>query len=161
MSSSSFEELVSDLDYPMFIVTVAADGHRAGCLVGFASQASIDPQRLLVMVSKTNHTYKVVQHASVLVVHFLSAANRDLATLFGETSGDDQDKFNLCAWQPGPEGTPVLNDVRGWVAGRIVGRLDCGDHVAHLLETIEAHHTNSGSPLTFQAVSDMDPGHDA
>ena len=44
----SFGALTSALDYPMFIVTVAPDGGRAGCLVGFATQCSIDPVRFLV-----------------------------------------------------------------------------------------------------------------
>ena len=40
-----FQALVAGLDYPMYVVTVAADGDRAGCLVVFATKASIDPPR--------------------------------------------------------------------------------------------------------------------
>ena len=36
------------LDYPMYVATVRVGEHRAGCLVGFATQASIDPPRFLV-----------------------------------------------------------------------------------------------------------------
>ncbi len=43
----AFQTLVADIDYPMFIVTTAADGERAGCLIGFLTQASIKPPRLL------------------------------------------------------------------------------------------------------------------
>jgi flavin reductase (DIM6/NTAB) family NADH-FMN oxidoreductase RutF len=38
---SAFETIVATLDYPMFIVTTAAEGRRAGCLVGFGTQTSI------------------------------------------------------------------------------------------------------------------------
>ena len=48
LSTEEFGSFVSGLDYPMFVVTAAADGRRAGCLVGFTSQVSIDPPRLLV-----------------------------------------------------------------------------------------------------------------
>jgi flavin reductase (DIM6/NTAB) family NADH-FMN oxidoreductase RutF len=54
--SVSFAELVSQLDYAMFIVTTAADDERAWCLVGFASQASIHPPRFLVGLSDKNRT---------------------------------------------------------------------------------------------------------
>lgn len=42
-AEDSLEALTAALDYPMFVVTVAAGGERAGCLVGFATQCSIDP----------------------------------------------------------------------------------------------------------------------
>lgn len=160
-TTEAFEGLVSGIDYPMFIVTAAADGEQSGCLVGFSTQASIDPARLLVMLSKRNHTFAIAQRTDTLVVHFLHRDNHDLAALFGEETGDDTDKFTACDWSRGPAGTPVLDGVRGWVAGRVVARLDAGDHVAHVLDTIEAQALAAGPSLTFQMVRDMDPGHEA
>lgn len=160
--ADSFNDLVSSIDYPMYVVTAAAGEDRAGCLVGFATQASIDPPRLLVLLSKQNETYRIAQRSSTLVVHFLHAGNRDLADLFGEESGDWTDKFTRCRWRAGPDGVPVLDGVRGWVAGHMLSRFDAGDHVAHLLETIDAETSAADAPpLTFQAVKDMRPGHPA
>jgi flavin reductase (DIM6/NTAB) family NADH-FMN oxidoreductase RutF len=156
-----FERLVADLDYPMYVVTAAVDGERAGCLVGFATQASIDPPRLVVLVSKANETFHVASKAEVLGVHYLGADNKDLATLFGEESGDWTDKFSRCEWQEGRGGVPVLLGVRGWVAGRVLERLDAGDHVAHLLEPIDVGVAHAGPPLTLRQVRDLDPGHPA
>ncbi|HVT63707.1 MAG TPA: flavin reductase family protein [Mycobacteriales bacterium] len=156
-----FEKLVADLDYPMYVVTASFDGERAGCLVGFATQASIDPPRLLVLVSKANETFRIASRADVLGVHFLGADNKDLAELFGEESGDWTDKFARCDWQDGPGGVPVLVGVRGWVAGRVLERLDAGDHVAHLLEPIDAGFADGQRPLMLQTVTDLDAGHSA
>lgn len=158
---AAFQKLVSGIDYPMFIVTAAAGDDRAGCLVGFTTQASIDPPRLLVLLSKENETFRVAQRATMLVAHFLHRGNGDLADLFGEESGDWTDKFEHCRWSPGPEGAPVLHGVQGWVAGRILARFDTGDHVAHLLETVDATVDGTGQSLTFQAVRGLDPGHPA
>jgi flavin reductase (DIM6/NTAB) family NADH-FMN oxidoreductase RutF len=47
-ASETFTKIMGSLDYPMLVVTAAAAGERAGCLVGFATQASIDPARFLV-----------------------------------------------------------------------------------------------------------------
>lgn len=161
-TAADFDALVSGIDYPMFIVTTAADGRRAGCLVGFVSQASIDPPRLLVLLSIRNGTYRLAKEATTLVVHFLHQDNMALATLFGEQSGDWTDKFDSCQWSPGPEDVPVLHGVRGWVAGTIKARYDDGgDHVAHLLDITAAGLDTDGPPLTFQAVRDMQPGHDS
>jgi flavin reductase (DIM6/NTAB) family NADH-FMN oxidoreductase RutF len=158
---STFEKLVSDLDPPMYVVTAAVNGERAGCLVGFATQASIDPPRLLVLISKANETFRVAREAEVLGVHYLGADNKPLAELFGEESGDWTDKFARCDWHEGPNKVPVLSGVRGWVAGRVLERLDAGDHVAHLLEPIDAGFADGPPPLTLQQVTDLDPGHPA
>lgn len=156
-----FERLVSDLDYPMYVVTAAHGTDRAGCLVGFATQASINPPRLLVFVSKANETFRIATKADALGVHFLGADNKDLAELFGEESGDWTDKFARCDWQDGPAGVPVLLGVRGWIVGRVLERLDGGDHVAHLLEPIDGGAAETAPPLTLQQVRDLDPGHPA
>ncbi|HVX68711.1 MAG TPA: flavin reductase family protein [Mycobacteriales bacterium] len=158
---ATFEQLVGGLDTPMYVVTAAAAGERAGCLVGFATQASIDPQRLLVLLSKANDTYRVALQADVLGLHFLGADNVDLAQLFGEESGDWTDKFARCRWQDGPSDVPVISGVRGWIAGRVLERIDAGDHVAHLLDPIDAGVGDDSEPLTLRQVSDLDPGHPA
>ncbi len=41
--TDAFTELTAAMDYPMFVVTAAAAGEQSGCLVGFATQCSIDP----------------------------------------------------------------------------------------------------------------------
>lgn len=155
-----FQRLVSELDYPMFIVTATA-AEPSGCLVGFASQASINPSRFIVLLSKLNHTYRVASQVDALAVHFLSQANYELATLFGEETGDQVDKFSRCKWTDGPLGTTVLPETRGWVVGRIRDRVDAGDHVIHLLDVEATHLGVAGPPLEFQAVRDMHPGHPA
>ena len=102
LSESTFDALVGDLDYPMFIVTVCADGEPSGCLVGFATQASIDPSRFLVCLSHVNHTCRVGRDAELLGVHFVPEEHAELAELFGGETGDEVDKFARCEWRPAP-----------------------------------------------------------
>jgi flavin reductase (DIM6/NTAB) family NADH-FMN oxidoreductase RutF len=160
-TKDAFHELVSGIDYPMFIVTAAGRGQRDGCLVGFVTQASICPPRMIVMLSKANRTYEVSQDADRLVVHFLHRDNDDLATLFGERTGDEVDKFAVCKWQEGPAHEVVLLGTRGWVSGTILARHDAGDHVAHLIDVTDAITDTPGAQLPFQSVVDMQPGHPA
>src|SRR5581483_8280772 len=66
----ALQRLAAHLDSPMVIVTAAApDGRRSGCLVGFFTQCSIHPPRLLPCISKANHTFEVARAAPVLAVH--------------------------------------------------------------------------------------------
>jgi flavin reductase (DIM6/NTAB) family NADH-FMN oxidoreductase RutF len=157
---TAFDEIVSGLDYPMIIVTVAAGSERAGCLVGFSTQCSIDPARYAVFVSKANRTADVASRADVMVVHFLRPHDAPLARLFGEETGDEVSKFDRCRWQAGPADTPVL-DGCDWFAGRVRDRVDVGDHVLHLLDVTDggAAGTPGEGRLGFQAVRGLDAGH--
>jgi flavin reductase (DIM6/NTAB) family NADH-FMN oxidoreductase RutF len=159
--AEAFRALVADADYPMFIVTAAAGRLRAGCLVGFVTQASIDPPRLLTLVSKANRTYRLARRSSRLAVHFLHEANRDLASLFGEHTGDDVDKFAQCSWRPGPDAVPLLEGTRGWVLCDVRRRMDAGDHVAHLLDVVAGAVQRPGGQLSYQQVRDLPAGHPA
>lgn len=160
-TAESLHALTGLLDYPMFVVTVAAGGTRAGCLVGFLTQCSIHPPRFLVCLSDKNHTAQVAEHVSMLAVHALGAEQRPLAELFGSTSGDHVDKFARCEWEPGPDGTPLLRDCPGRFMGRVVARHDLGDHIGFVVEVTEAEVGPPVPLLTFQQVRDLEPGHSA
>jgi flavin reductase (DIM6/NTAB) family NADH-FMN oxidoreductase RutF len=159
---AALRRLAAGTDGPMVIVTAAApDGRRSGCLVGFWTHCSIHPPRVLACISKTNHTHPVASDAGVLAVHWLADDDRSLAELFGGETGDEVDKFERCSWQPGPGGVPVLDGVKGWVAGPVVGRFDAGDHVAFVIDAATgAAVDESGGQLGFQAVKDLEPGHE-
>lgn len=162
MNLDPFEECVAGLDYPMVVVTVATETDRDGCLVGFSTQCSIDPARYAVFMSKRNRTTRLATDARTMIVHLLRPSDGALARLFGETSGDDVDKFASCDWHSGPHGVPVLARC-DWFAGTILRRLDVGDHVLHLLEIEaggDAGRSDAGQ-LGFQAVKNLNAGHDA
>ena len=160
-AAETFSELLGDLDYPMFIVTAAAGGERAGCLIGFATQASIDPSRFLALISKSNRTYRVAREADALAVHLAPADEPGLVELFGSETGDDVDKFERCDWSEGPRGLPILANCPSWFAGAVLEHLDCGDHVAFLLEPFESRKGHGDEPFPFHRAKRMEPGHEA
>jgi flavin reductase (DIM6/NTAB) family NADH-FMN oxidoreductase RutF len=155
-----FHEVAAQLDYPMIIVTAAADGERSGCLVGFHAQCSIEPLRYLVCVSTSNHTYRVASRAEHLAVHFLDERDYELSLLFGERTGDETDKFTATAWRD-EHGAPVLTQTRAWFVGRVQQRVPFGDHVGHVLEPVAGHVDGPLHQLGFQRVKTMKPGHPA
>ncbi|HEX8855328.1 MAG TPA: flavin reductase family protein [Thermoleophilaceae bacterium] len=156
----SFEKLMGELDYPLYVLTAAAGDQRSGCLIGFATQTSIHPPRFLACVSRKNHTHPVAVRSEVLAVHVLRDEHRDLAELFGGETGDEVDKLAHVCWRPGPGGVPLLADVSAWFAGRVIGRFDLGDHEGFLLEPLEASAAPLPSELSFQEAKDIEPGHE-
>lgn len=163
-AADAFEALVA-VDRPVYVVTTRAGDERSGCLVGFASQVSISPPRLLVCISRANHTHGVVAHAEDVAVHLIPRENRDLAVLFGGRTGDEVDKFTRCAWSDGPNGLPILDDAGLWLAGRIRERFDLGDHTGLLLEPVDGEVRRDTDSLPawvgLADVVDVEPGHTA
>jgi flavin reductase (DIM6/NTAB) family NADH-FMN oxidoreductase RutF len=156
----TFNAIVGDLEYPMFIVTARAGDEPLGCLIGFATQTSIEPPRFAVCLSHKNRTFRHGRDAPVLGVHAVPADAGDLAELFGGQTGDEVDKFAQVDWHEGPEGVPVLERCTNWFAGRVLGRLDTGDHDLFLLEPV-AGEAADDDEFTFHRARRIEPGHEA
>ena len=157
-----FSSLSTSADPAMVVVTVAHDGRRAGCLVGFHSQCSIEPLRYAVWLSKANHTYRVALPADWLGVHFLTVGDHDLAERFGGETGDDTDKFAGVAWHEGPHGVPLLDRCADRFVGRRITLLDDGgDHVCVVVEPTAVESTGRFAPLRLSGATDIEPGHAA
>jgi flavin reductase (DIM6/NTAB) family NADH-FMN oxidoreductase RutF len=160
VDDSAFQSLIGRLDYPMFVITTIGAGERAGCLVGFATQTSIDPARFLACISDKNRTCRVARDATTFAVHLVPSDRGDIAELFGGETGDDTDKFRRARWHDGPDGVPVLDDCPSWFAGRILERHVLGDHVGHLLEPFDGNDAGDDW-LGFTRAKAIDPGHEA
>jgi flavin reductase (DIM6/NTAB) family NADH-FMN oxidoreductase RutF len=157
--TEAFEAIMTGIQTPFYVVTTAAGGEQAGCLVGYASRCSIDPPRFTAWLSKLNHTYRVARSARTVVVHLLRTGDDDLAERFGGETGDEIDKFEGVDWRPGPDRCPVVARL-DWFAGTIVERLDTGDHVAFVLAPFDGRCARASTgPLPDSAVTDIDAGH--
>jgi flavin reductase (DIM6/NTAB) family NADH-FMN oxidoreductase RutF len=165
MSAASVVASVADrLDTPMVIVTARDGARRAGCLVGFATQCSIDPARWLVCISEKNATFAVAMAAEALAIHFLGDDDRGhrAAELFGEQTDDEIDKFSLWPWRDGSGGVVLLDGLPAWVAGPVVSRHRAGDHTAMVVNVTDGEIDDAWqTPLGYLSVRDLHPGHEA
>ncbi|MBM7365815.1 flavin reductase family protein [Gordonia hydrophobica] len=160
----AFDAMMEAVDPAVYVVTTAARGERSGCLVGFATQMSIDPLRFLVGISQVNHTHRVAADADCLAVHVVDRAHRDLIRLFAGETGDEIDKFEHCDWTDGPYGLPILSGAGIWFAGRILDRVDVGgDHTCYVLEPVAGRvldaHVPRGNWARAADAGDVEPGH--
>nr|WP_245718135.1 flavin reductase family protein [Nocardia miyunensis] len=159
---AAFDAIIATADYPVIIVTTASGQDKAGCLVGFAGQVSIEPRRFLVGLSRSNHTYAVAQRAEYLAVHLPGRDNAALAALFGSETGSAIDKFAHCDWRTGPHGLPILTAAAAWFTGPILQHHDFGDHVGILLGLSAASAPHRAVTASrYSDVADLSPGHPA
>jgi len=155
-----FDELMSRVDTAMIVLTTASGDSRAGCLVGFHCQCSIDPPRYAVWLSKANHTYRLALLAERFGLHFLTEADHDIAEHFGSLTGDDTDKFAGVEWHEGDGAVPLLERCPHRVVARRHAMWDDGsDHVCFVLEPLDVNDPNPFAPMPFSRVADVEAGH--
>jgi flavin reductase (DIM6/NTAB) family NADH-FMN oxidoreductase RutF len=154
-------DFFSLFDGPALVVTAQSDAGSSGCLVAFATQCSIYPPRLLVCLSVVNLTATVASRARALGVHVLGRDQRDLASLFGEETGDEIDKLGEVAWREGLAGAPILEASSVWLEGVVLERFPLGDHVGYLLEVVDVGSDLAHDAMLKSEVLALKPGHPA
>ncbi len=148
-------------DVPLYVVTVGADDELSGCVAGFVTQSSMKPLRYLVCISEQNHTHGVATRSRGMALHLLGRAQRETASLFGEESTDQVDKFRSVGWAKGVTGAPILEQCVAWIEGPILARLNAGDHEAFLIEATIGGSGECDGQLMQSDVSDFTAGHPA
>jgi flavin reductase (DIM6/NTAB) family NADH-FMN oxidoreductase RutF len=153
---------MSELDPALIVVTTAVGDERAGCLVGFHAQSSIEPPRYCVWLSKANHTYRVALRSTHLAVHYLTSDDMSLAKRFGTLTGDTTDKFEGLPWVAGPGGVPILTDCPNRLTVKRIALLDeGGDHVCVVTQSLSTEYGGPFEPLRLSQASHLQPGHEA
>ncbi|WP_426241588.1 flavin reductase family protein [Nocardioides sp. LHG3406-4] len=162
MGNDAFDTLMGSMDNPLIVVTAAAGEERAGCLVGFHTQSSIDPERYCVWLSKANHTYRVALRATHLGIHFLTRDDLALAERFGTLTGDTTDKFAGLRTEAGAGNVPLLSDCGNRLLVRRTTLVDEGaDHVCIATEMLTAETAGPFEPLRLSEVGHLTPAHEA
>lgn len=127
------------------VITVWGPQGPAGFTATSLASASLDPPLLTFVVSDTASSWVALSTATHLVVNLLDADARDVADRFA-TSG-----INRFApptrWRRLDTGEPRLEDVNGWLRGRIHERVPVGDHHLVVAEVVEAETYAAKGPL--------------
>ena len=155
-----FDDLVTDINGAVVIVTTAVGDDRAGCLVGFHSQCSIHPPLYAVWMSILNRTSQLVTEAGFVAVHLLDDSEHDLAELFGGSTGDNVDKFSEVQWDRGPGDVPLLRRCPNRFVLEVARLLETdGDHRCVIGAPVAAEHAGDTDPLRLADVIGIDAGH--
>ena len=159
--SGTLDDLMTSVDPALIVVTTAAEGVLAGCVVGFHSQSSMDPEHYCTWLSKANQTYRVALRAKHLAVHFLSVQDLEVARHFGTISGEDTDKFAGIDFEPDEYGVPLLAACPNRVRLERIALLDDGsDHVCVTSKVLSVEKGEPFDPLRLADASGLEPGHD-
>lgn len=149
-ASSPSERVFRLVERPLWIVTAADGARRGGLLASWVYQASLDPQRPMVLAGlASNHfTAELVEASGCLALHLIGAGQIELAWRFGLGSGREVDKLAGLAWREGQTGAPLLADCLAWLEARVLTTLDSGDRRYVFADVVAGDGAEQGQPLT-------------
>ena len=135
----------------VYIISAAANGKNAGCIVNTVTQVTAQPARLLAAVNKDNYTAGVIRAAGAFEVSVLTQdAPMALIAAFGFASSADTDKFAQAAHRFDAQGMPyVTQDACSRFACRVTDVIDAGTHLLFIGEVTQAERLSDAPPMTY------------
>ncbi|MER7969071.1 MULTISPECIES: flavin reductase family protein [unclassified Streptomyces] len=129
------------------VITARGPAGPVGFTATSLSSVSAEPPLLSFGISTGASSWPAVAETDHIGVHLLGEHQRDLAATFARSGAD---RFGApTRWSEGPEGVPVLADVRAWLVCRIVGRVPAGDHRIVVAQVLAGDPTGPGRPLLY------------
>jgi len=111
-------------------------------------------------LNRQNLTHEFIRESGVFTVSIVAQdAPLNLIGRFGFKSGRDQDKFAGLNYQLAVNGCPYLVDnIVGYLEGKIVGELDAGTHTVFLGEVTEGKILQETVPMTYAYYHEVKRG---
>jgi 3-hydroxy-9,10-secoandrosta-1,3,5(10)-triene-9,17-dione monooxygenase reductase component len=107
------------------IATGCMDGEPAGFAAQSFSSVSLDPPLILLCPAKTSSSWPRLRRAGSFCINILAADQKPVCDVFARSGID---KFAALPWRPGVTGSPILEDVLGYVECDLHAEHDAGDH---------------------------------
>jgi flavin reductase (DIM6/NTAB) family NADH-FMN oxidoreductase RutF len=127
------------------ITTRQSDGTPRGFTANSFTSVSLDPPLLLVCLAKTAHSADVFAQAPHFAVNILAEDQKAVSGLFASRAPD---KFDHCAWTPGPADVPLIDRALAQFTCANHQLVDAGDHMI-LIGRVNHFATAEGQPLGY------------
>ena len=128
------------------VVTTSSGGNQpSGLTINSFSSVSLDPPLILWSLSLNSARRDIFESAEYFAVNILAGDQLNLCQHFSSTAPD---LFSDIAWQPSPNGQPILDGVLASLECRTWNFVEGGDHIIILGEVL-THHHNEKAPLIF------------
>ncbi len=129
------------------VVTARGPSGPVGFTATSLTSVAAEPPLLSFGISIGASCWPAVAAATHVGVHLLGSHQQELAEVFARSGAD---RFGpATAWSPGPYDVPLLDGVRAWLVGRIVGTVPAGDHRIVVAQAVAGDPHGSGDPLLY------------
>lgn len=117
-------------------ILIAGDGsgRTTGLLASWIQQASFDPPQVTIAVNKSRYLNDWLKAGSPVTLNQVAKGDSVLFRHFGKGFEPDANAFDGIETETGASGLPLLKGAMASLEGRLMSKMDAGDHVIWLAE---------------------------
>jgi flavin reductase (DIM6/NTAB) family NADH-FMN oxidoreductase RutF len=147
VAGDELRALMSEVPQPVGVVTVDANGQRAGLTIVSLVSLSLEPALVGIAVSRQAALHELIREARAFSVSLLAAGQAGLAQHFARGVPP------IALWhgietRDGALGAPLLEGALGWIEARLVAEHAAGDHTFFVGEVAAATRGPGSDALT-------------
>jgi len=159
MNTVEINNVFSQLDPPLWLVTSAHGGQRGGFIATTVTRASIvaEMPRQLITINKRHHTHALIEASGAFGMHLIDETQIELVWRFGLQSGRDIDKLADLSFHTAETGSPLLSEAMAWFDCRVEARMDSGDRSIYLAAVVDGRLQRTDVPLTARRFFQIAP----
>ncbi len=112
----------------LFILTLGHGRSETGMLVSWVQQCSFDPPQVTVAVNTARDVLKSLPEGAEFVLHVVPEGSKQLVAHFGKGFPPGEPAFEGVEVRRDANLPPVLMAAHAYLACRVVGQVNAGDH---------------------------------
>ena len=144
--SGKYRQVLGHFTTGVTVITAAGDAGPVGLAVGSFSSVSLDPPLVGFFADKGSTSWPKIETTGSFCVNILGEHQEDVCRRF---ASKEPDKFAGLGWKPAGSGSPLIDDVIGWIDCDIDQVVEAGDHYLVLGAVRELAVGHDGPPLLF------------
>jgi len=152
-SESSIASALGYLTHGVYILGSRRGREVTAMAAAWVTRASERPPCVAVAVRDDRYTRDIVAESSIFSLSVLRDDQVDVATHFGDTSGEYHDKLQGIPYGQTPGGAPFLLDCLAYLDCRVLDTVRAGDHTVFIGEVTSAELLYTDAP---QLIYDPD-----
>ena len=119
----------------VFIATSTQDGEEIGMLASFVEQAGFNPPTITVAIGLDRRLNQAVEESNMIGINILAEEDARLMKPFNQQ--DNRSPFDSLELEDNEYELPQLSDALAFLACKIIGKIEGGDHIIYAAEVID------------------------
>ena len=142
-----FRDVLGRFASGVTVVTGLSEGRPVGLTCQSFTSVSLEPPLVLFVAARTSRAWPLIQRSGHFCVNFLASAQTQVSNVMASRGAD---KFATLSWAPAPaSGSPVLDDILGYVDCTIHAVHEAGDHHIVVGRVLDLAGTELTEPLLY------------
>lgn len=138
--------------YGLYVLVARENGFDNGCIINTFSQVTNNPNRIAVVVNKTNKTADMIRKTGIFNISVVSeSADFELFKNFGFQSGNEVNKFvEFKDFARSSNGLLYITKYsNSYFSGKVIDTIDLETHYMFVADMVDAEILNDEKSVTY------------